>query len=89
MTTNFNRRGKEESQVRLCTPFNLDFLFGLRDVNDRFEEVVAPSSHLKDDEEDYKQNGHSGGLLGLNEILPHTRVYIAAKMELDASMQLN
>ncbi len=75
--------------MRLCTSFNLDFLFGLRDVDDRFEEVVAPSAHLKDDEEDEKQNGHSGGLLGFNEILPHTGVYIAARMELDTSMQLN
>ncbi len=75
--------------MRLCTSFNLDFLFGLCDVDDRFEEVVAPSTHLKYDEEDYKQNGHSGGLLAFNEILPHTRVYIAARMELDASMQLN
>ncbi len=75
--------------MRLCTSFNLEFLFGLCDVDDRFEEVVAPSSHLKDDKEDYKQNGHSGGLLGFNEILPHTRVYIAVRMELDASMQLN
>ncbi len=75
--------------MRFGTPFNLDFLFGLRDVDDRFEEVVAPSSHLKYDEEDYKQNGHSGGLLGFNEILPHTRVYVAARMELNIFLYLN
>ncbi len=54
-----------------CTPFYFDFLLGLRDVDDRFEEVVAPSSHLKDDEKNHKRNIHCCELIGLHLILPH------------------